>query len=64
MLRAMAGAMRRFKVRYSDGTLRTVTARSHKGAKKIFIARYQPPRGECLVIWPQGDTDNKKNMRT
>ena len=64
MLRGMAGTKQRYKVRYSNGTIRTVVAQSYKGAKEIFIARFQPPPGECIVVWPQGDKDASRNMRT
>ena len=60
----MAGLKQRYKIRYSDGTLRTVVAQSYEGAKRIFIARYQPPKGQPIVVWPQGDPAAKKNMRT
>ena len=60
----MAGVKQRYTVQYSDGTMRTVVAQSHQGAKKIFVARYQPPPGQSIVIWPQDDKDAKKCMRT
>ena len=59
----MAGIKQRYKVRYEDGTIRTVTAQSHLGAKKIFIATYAPPKKAKLVVWPQGDPNDKRNMR-
>ncbi len=60
----MAGVKERYKIQYSDGTIRTVSAQSYAGAKKIFIARFQPPKGQCIRIWPQGRPDDKRDMRT
>lgn len=59
----MAGYKERYKVRYEDGTIRTVTAQSYIGAKRVFIARYSPPKGAKLVVWPQGSPDLTKNFR-
>lgn len=60
----MAGVKQRYTVQYSDGTMRTVVAQSYQGAKKIFQVRYSPPKGECIVVWPQSDPSAKRNMRT
>lgn len=54
----MAGKpIRRFTVRYVDGTVRSVSAQSHNGARDVFVARYQPPAHprQRLCIWPQDD---------
>jgi len=50
-MRAMAGYKMRYKVRYANGQIRTVVAQSHKGAKDIFIARFQPELGTHITVW-------------
>jgi hypothetical protein len=48
----MAGRKIRYKIRFEDGTIRTVVAQSYKGAKEVFICRYQPPIGSRIEVWP------------
>jgi hypothetical protein len=59
----MAGFKQRFKVQFQDGTIRTVVAQSHTGAKRAFVAGYQPAKGSWLTVWPMGDEGNKRRMR-
>ncbi len=66
----MAGFKIRYKVRFEDGTLRTLTATSHRAAKKTFISRYAPPKGSELIVWPDesdarmvGIASEKRRMR-
>jgi len=60
----MAGVKERYKVRWVDGTIRTVTAQSYQGAKREFVQLYRPEKGEPIVVWPQGQPNDKRNMRT
>lgn len=60
----MAGVKQRYTVQYSDGTMRTVVAQSYQGAKKIFIVRFAPPKGQCIMVWPQADPSAKRRMIT
>jgi hypothetical protein len=59
----VAGQKRRWKIRFEDGTIRTVTAQGFTSAKRTFIAQYQPPKGSQLVIWPMGEEHEKRHMR-
>ena len=60
----MAGMKERYTVRnQDDGTLRTVVAQSHRGAKTLYVIKYDPPMGTPLTVWPQSDQDDKRNMR-
>ena len=56
-------AKERYTVQFEDGTMRSVVAQSYKGAKAVFIVRYQPPKGSNIRIWRQSDPGIKKNMR-
>lgn len=53
----------RYTVQFEDGTMRSVVAQSYKGAKAVFMVRYQPPAGTSIRIWKQSDPSVKKNMR-
>lgn len=59
----MAGVKERYSIRLPDGTLRTVVAQSHRGAKKIAVIRFSLLKGDNLEVWPQSDVDDKKSMR-
>ncbi len=59
----MAGNKERYTVQFENGTLRSVTAQSHAGAKRTFIATYAPPAGSRIRVWPQSDPSDKRNMR-
>lgn len=41
----------------------SIAARGYSSAKKAFIAKYKPPRGTQLTIWPQSDPTSKKKCR-
>lgn len=60
----MAGFKERYKVRWTDGTIRTVTAQSYQGAKREFIRLYDPPKGATIKVWRQGSPEIVRQMRT
>ncbi|MDX1421493.1 MAG: hypothetical protein R3322_00045 [Kiloniellales bacterium] len=61
------GIKERYKIRYVDGRIYTVTARGYPSAKVEFVSRYQGQlplaRGQRLVVWPMGRTHESRNMR-
>ncbi len=66
----MAGLKQRFKIQWvstqkvpADGRIRTVVAQSHIGAKRAFIAEFAPPKGSRLMVWAQGNSGDKREMR-
>lgn len=58
------GKKERYSVRWEDGTVRTVSAQSHRGARKAFIDDYEPPSGGTIVVWPQSNASDKQTFRT
>jgi hypothetical protein len=54
----------RYSIRWIDGTVRSVTAQSHRGAKKAFMDEYDTPPGKELTIWPQSSPYDKRTFRT
>ncbi len=54
----------RYKIRYSDGTIRTVSDHSYSLAWRAFVIRFQPPAGQCCIIWKQGNPGNQWEANT
>jgi len=43
--------------RLADGTMRTVTAQSCRGAMGLFIGQYKPPADEIFLVKARGTSD-------
>jgi hypothetical protein len=54
----------RYSIRWIDGTIRSITAQSHRGARNAFLEEYEAPPGREITIWPQSNTSDKREFRT
>jgi len=66
----MAGKVQRYKVQWiskgqysGDGRIRTVVAQGYNSAKKAFAKEFRPSAGIWVSIWPQGEPDDKREMK-
>lgn len=58
------GRKERYSVRWIDGTVRSISAQSHRGARNAFVDEYEPEAGRTITVWPQSNPYDKQTFRT